>query len=311
MYGHSPVSLHFSRKHRLLGVDEPRQFDQRPADACRFSLGDHVYLKPLNARCTTRWRPGVVTNIFSILSVELDGDGVPRHVRDIRHAEKPLPHERLEQLGAGFDDPDQPDGHPLLPAGGNIELEESVHDVSNVSDVSANDVLSDISDVLPDLPDVLPAPPDLSDVSGDLSAVSDVLGDLSDASESFHSLGGDDVVVDEGVAEGVNQEVLNVVDEDVDGAQFLDWKQRELNQLNHYIRAVLKQRSRIPHKITTARLHNPIEEGGFGIPDMVEVDHLECLGVRRYIQRLLVIGGNDTPMEQAAGPITWSRKASQ
>ena len=39
-------------------------------------------MKPPRATCTTRWKPGVVTRIQSLNNVEVDG--IPRHVRDIR-----------------------------------------------------------------------------------------------------------------------------------------------------------------------------------------------------------------------------------
>ena len=48
-----------------------------------FKVGNQVWVKPGNARCTTRWKKGQVTDINSINNVSVDG--MPRHVLDIRH----------------------------------------------------------------------------------------------------------------------------------------------------------------------------------------------------------------------------------
>ena len=45
-------------------------------------VGDEVWVKPPNARCTTQWGRGRVTDIHSKNNVSIDG--VPRHVLDIR-----------------------------------------------------------------------------------------------------------------------------------------------------------------------------------------------------------------------------------
>ena len=48
---------------------------------CEFAVGDEVWNKPPRARCTTNWKPGVVTGIVSKYNAEIDR--VHRHVRDI------------------------------------------------------------------------------------------------------------------------------------------------------------------------------------------------------------------------------------
>jgi transposase InsO family protein len=48
----------------------------------RYREGDLVLVKPVNARCTDRWRTGKVTGVVSESTVEVDG--VPRHVLDLR-----------------------------------------------------------------------------------------------------------------------------------------------------------------------------------------------------------------------------------
>ena len=51
-------------------------------DSAPVKLGDEVWVKPPNARCTTKWRKGDITNINSSNNVSVDG--MPRHVLDIR-----------------------------------------------------------------------------------------------------------------------------------------------------------------------------------------------------------------------------------
>ena len=48
----------------------------------KFGVGDKVWVKPPAARCTTFWNPGIVTGINSKYNIEVDG--VPRHLRDVR-----------------------------------------------------------------------------------------------------------------------------------------------------------------------------------------------------------------------------------
>ena len=51
-------------------------------DSAPVKLGEEVWVKPPNARCTTRWRKGEITNVNSSNNVSVDG--MPRHVLDIR-----------------------------------------------------------------------------------------------------------------------------------------------------------------------------------------------------------------------------------
>ena len=46
--------------------------------------GDRVVVRPPAARCTTEWTPAVVTEVKSSTNVEVDG--IPRHVSDLRLA---------------------------------------------------------------------------------------------------------------------------------------------------------------------------------------------------------------------------------
>ena len=54
----------------------------RSSSSSQFSVGDVVFVKPPNARCTTKWRTGKVTGVVSNQVVEVDGTN--RHVADIR-----------------------------------------------------------------------------------------------------------------------------------------------------------------------------------------------------------------------------------
>ena len=51
----------------------------RGVEACPYQAGDHVYVRPHGARCTTPWLSKVVSAVLSDTNVEIDG--VPRHVR--------------------------------------------------------------------------------------------------------------------------------------------------------------------------------------------------------------------------------------
>ena len=59
-----------------------RNVDNHECTGSEFDVGDEVWVKPPGARCTTPWKPGVVTGVNSKYNVEIDG--VTRHVRDMR-----------------------------------------------------------------------------------------------------------------------------------------------------------------------------------------------------------------------------------
>ena len=71
--------------------DVPTNVGERLRGESRYSVGDVVFVKPAQARCTTRWPLGVVTAVSSTTCVEVDG--MPRHVADCR----PVPAERSAQ----------------------------------------------------------------------------------------------------------------------------------------------------------------------------------------------------------------------
>jgi len=55
---------------------------QRDTNLSPFNVGDKVYVKPANARCTTTWEIGEVTALVSNTAVKVGS--TPRHVSDLR-----------------------------------------------------------------------------------------------------------------------------------------------------------------------------------------------------------------------------------
>ena len=78
----APSSRVYSYRWRHPGVSgETLEFEAEKKDP-GYQVGDSVVVKPVNKRCTSRWTEGVVTGVVSHNNVEVDG--VPRHVLDIR-----------------------------------------------------------------------------------------------------------------------------------------------------------------------------------------------------------------------------------
>ena len=69
------------RGERTSALKEP----PRERAQSRYAAGDQVWVKPPNARCHTKFSPGMVTGVLSEQAVEVNG--MPRHVRDIRPRE--------------------------------------------------------------------------------------------------------------------------------------------------------------------------------------------------------------------------------
>ena len=51
-------------------------------DAFSIKMGEEVWVKPPDARCTTQWHKGIVTHVNSLNNISVDG--MPRHVLDVR-----------------------------------------------------------------------------------------------------------------------------------------------------------------------------------------------------------------------------------
>ena len=94
----SPYELLFSMKSKMPGVSDTRQLITRNklkyqssnssyecCDRNPFSVGDKVYLKPVDGRCDITWSgPHRITKLLSNVSVIINNDGVARHVSHLR-----------------------------------------------------------------------------------------------------------------------------------------------------------------------------------------------------------------------------------
>jgi hypothetical protein len=78
--GSSPSSQLFTYKWRCRG--EPKTSTEYHGPG--FTVGECVFVKPVNPSCTSRWKEGVVTGHLSPTSVEVDGR--PHHIGDVRRA---------------------------------------------------------------------------------------------------------------------------------------------------------------------------------------------------------------------------------
>ena len=48
----------------------------------KFQIGQNVFVRPGDARCTSKWNKGIVTRVINDIKFEVDG--IPRHVSDLR-----------------------------------------------------------------------------------------------------------------------------------------------------------------------------------------------------------------------------------
>ncbi|KAG0722885.1 hypothetical protein GWK47_043701 [Chionoecetes opilio] len=85
----APANQIFRYQVRLLGIDEVRQQNQSADDQHRYSVGDRVWIRHPGRRCDSRSLEGTVPRLVSPQNVE--GDGMPRHVRNLRLVTSPLP----------------------------------------------------------------------------------------------------------------------------------------------------------------------------------------------------------------------------
>ena len=69
--------------------------------ANRYTVGDVVFIKPADAKCTTRWPEGVITAVNSTTCIDVNG--MPRHVADCRPARYTVPDDSSDEDGS--DDP--------------------------------------------------------------------------------------------------------------------------------------------------------------------------------------------------------------
>ena len=94
----SPYELLFSARSKKPGVSEHREEIERPPLVKRsndnnyqdcnrnpFAVGNRVYMRTPDGRCDAEWTgPHRVTSVLSGVSVELNADGIARHVSHLR-----------------------------------------------------------------------------------------------------------------------------------------------------------------------------------------------------------------------------------
>lgn len=71
---------------RVRGEDTRKRSDVETADN-PYQVREEVWVKPPSTRCDLRYREGIVTGLVSNQVTEVDG--IPRHVRDLRHRISP------------------------------------------------------------------------------------------------------------------------------------------------------------------------------------------------------------------------------
>jgi len=79
----APAAQLFRREWWCPGVDDMSPKERMTTDN-RFSVGQKVFVKPGEARCTQKWRTGQVTEIGPGTQIQVEG--IPRHVADVRAA---------------------------------------------------------------------------------------------------------------------------------------------------------------------------------------------------------------------------------
>lgn len=67
---------------RMPMLSDPTSTRPQKDELHGFKRGDTVFVKPASARCTYSWPPGIITDIISDQQLEIDG--IPRHVADVR-----------------------------------------------------------------------------------------------------------------------------------------------------------------------------------------------------------------------------------
>ena len=98
----TPFGLLFQQKIRYpLNYDQVMEESNNSTNT--FTVGQKVFVKPVNGRCDLKWPTGVVTKLLSELSVEVDG--FPWHISHIRACPKSLNHE-LDKNQETFNDSD-------------------------------------------------------------------------------------------------------------------------------------------------------------------------------------------------------------
>ncbi|QQP49389.1 Putative LOC101234602 [Caligus rogercresseyi] len=63
-------------------LSEDRENEECDSSSVEYATGDTVWVKPPNAKCTTKWTTGKVTGVNSRFNIEVDG--TPRHISHLR-----------------------------------------------------------------------------------------------------------------------------------------------------------------------------------------------------------------------------------
>ena len=96
----------FTYEWRLPGQPVEPSRMRSPEEETKIQIGDEVWVKPGNARCTSQWKKGEVTGINSSNNIEVDG--MPRHVLDIRRVVEESDDASSEEEEAGAPEPRYP-----------------------------------------------------------------------------------------------------------------------------------------------------------------------------------------------------------
>ena len=104
--GSAPANMMYRYEVRVRNIDRDSDQIVPGVISCRFSIGDRVWVRDPSRRCDVRSTLGTVTRVLSAQAVEVDG--MPRHVRDLRHVTE----SGLDQ--AAPVSTSEPDDSPLL-----------------------------------------------------------------------------------------------------------------------------------------------------------------------------------------------------
>ena len=88
----------------------------------RVEIGDEVWVKPPTPRCTTQWKKGVVTGLNSDNNVDVDG--MPRHILDLRQVVQESAEEESLDESAGADG--EEDGTGSSAVDGEVAVDQGV-----------------------------------------------------------------------------------------------------------------------------------------------------------------------------------------
>ena len=98
-----PQRVLYTYKWRM-PMEEPFVYKRGVADSIK--VGDEVWVKPRDCRCTSKWNMGEITSINSENNVSVNG--VPRHVLDVRRVVSEDEGDEFEDCQERFTDEEEP-----------------------------------------------------------------------------------------------------------------------------------------------------------------------------------------------------------